>query len=172
MIEENGRVIAVESDTAWIEIQRKAVCDTCSVNKGCGTGVLAKAVGNKRFRIPVNNRINARIGDDVIIGISDDMLVKSSFVAYMVPLLMLFLGAWIGEHVAQFVGFSNSEGFSILFGIVGLSSGFLWLRRFSGRIGKDERYQPLLLRRIGGGQAELNQQRVNYHENLLGNDFK
>jgi len=171
MIEESGRVITIENDVAWIEVQRKAVCDTCSVNKGCGTGVIAKVVGNKRFRIPVNNSINARVGDDVIVGISDDMLIKSSFAAYMTPLLMLFLGAWVGENVAHFIELSSSEGFSTIFGIGGLCAGFFWLRRFSNRIAKDGRYQPILLSRIDG-QGEYNQQRVSYHENPLGNGLK
>jgi len=170
MIEESGRVVALEDDVAWIEMQRKAVCDTCSVNKGCGTGVLAKAIGNKRFRIPVENTVNARVGDDVVVGIGDDMLIKSSFAVYIIPLLMLFAGAWLGEGAAQYMALSGTEGLSVICGIAGLAAGFIWLRHFTAKIGKDSRYQPLLLRRIDG-QDELNQQRIYYRENRLGDDL-
>lgn len=145
MIEENGRIIAVENDMALVEIQRKSVCGSCSVNKGCGAGVLSKVMGNKRFRLTVFNSVNANVGDDVIIGIEDDMLVKSSFAVYIIPLLLFFVGAWIGDNMAgQFV-LPASEVPSILFGILGLFVGFVWLRRFTRKIGNDDRYRPVLL---------------------------
>lgn len=147
MIEENARVIAIENDMAMIEVQRKAVCDTCSVNKGCGTGILAKAMSNKRFQMRVRNTVDARVGDDVIVGIEDDMLVKSSFAVYIIPLLLLFIGAWIGENTAAAFASTSSEGLSILFGLAGMAVGFVWVRYFSRRISNDNRYQPLLLRR-------------------------
>ena len=136
MIEESGRVIAVENDLALIEIQRKSVCNTCSVNKGCGTGVLAKAIGNKRFRLTAQNSV---------VGIEENMLVKSSFAVYIIPLLLLFVGAWCGVNIAGFYAVQASEGFSVLFGMLGLVVGFIWLRYFSQKISKDDRYRPVLL---------------------------
>ena len=145
MIEESGRVIAVENDLALIEIQRKSVCSACSVNKGCGTGVLSKVIGNKRFRMTAQNTLNASVGDEVIVGIEENMLVKSSFAVYIVPLLLLFVGAWCGESIAIHFTLQVSEGFSVLFGMLGLVIGFVWLRYFSQKIRKDDRYRPVLL---------------------------
>ena len=145
MIEESGCVIAVENDLALIEVQRKSVCNACSVNKGCGTGVLSKAIGNKRFRLTAINSINAGVGDDVIVGIKEDMLVKSSFAVYIIPLLLLFVGAWCGLNIAEYFSFQAVEGASVIFGMLGLVIGFIWLHYFSRRISKDDRYRPVLL---------------------------
>lgn len=145
MIEESGCVIAVENDMALIEIQRKSVCSTCSVNKGCGAGVLSKVVGNKRFRLTAYNSVNANVGDEVIVGIDDNMLVKSSFAVYIIPLLLLFVGAWCGKSIAGIFAIQATEGISILFGMLGLVIGFIWLRHFSQKISKDDRYRPVLL---------------------------
>ena len=147
MIEENAWVIAIENDMALIEVQRKAVCDTCAVNNGCGTGILAKAMNNRRFQMKVRNTVDACVGDEVIVGIEDDMLIKSSFAVYIIPLLLLFIGAWIGENSAGAFPSSSPEGLSVLFGMAGLVAGFAWVRYFSKRISSDDRYQPLLLKR-------------------------
>ena len=145
MIEESGRVIAVENDLALIEIQRKPVCNTCSVNKGCGTGVMSQVIGNKRFRLTAKNSLNANVGDKVIVGIAEDMLVKSSFAVYIVPLLLLFVGSWCGIYIAEYFAMQATEGFSVLSGLLGLVIGFIWLRFFSQKISNDDRYRPVLL---------------------------
>jgi len=145
MIEENGRVIAVENNLALIEIQRKSGCNACAVNKGCGAGVLSNVMGNKRYRLTAHNSVNANVGDEVVVGIEENMLVKSSFAVYIVPLLLLFVGAWCGKSIAAHYAVQASEGFSVLFGMLGLVIGFIWLRYFSQKISKDDRYRPVLL---------------------------
>jgi positive regulator of sigma E activity len=44
---------------------------------------------------------------------------------------------------------------SVVFGLVGLAIGFLWLRGFSARIRRDPRFQPVALRRIAGGGSPV-----------------
>jgi sigma-E factor negative regulatory protein RseC len=161
MIEEYGRVVAVKDNMALIEMQRKSVCSACSANKGCGTGVLSKVIGNKRFQLTVFNSVNAGVGDDVIVGIEDDMLVKGSFAVYIIPLLLLFIGSWSGKYIAGLFELSASEGLSILFGMLGLFSGFVWLRHFTRKIGKDDRYRPVLLGSRNGRGIVLSSESFN-----------
>ncbi len=145
MIEEKGKIIDVQDDMALVEIQRKSVCHTCSLNKGCGTGVISSMIGNKRFRFSVYNSINAAVGDNVTIGIEDDLLLKSSFAVYITPLLLMFIGAWSGTYVANLFTMASSEGISVIFGMLGLALGFVWLKRYSEKIRNDDRYRPILL---------------------------
>jgi sigma-E factor negative regulatory protein RseC len=145
MIEEQGKVIDVRDDMALIEIQRKSVCQSCSLNKGCGTGVISSMIGNKRFRFSVYNSLNAEIGDNVTIGIEDDLLLKSSFAVYITPLLLMFVGAWSGIYIASLFSLASSEGLSVIFGILGLTVGFVWLNRYTKKIKNDDRYRPVLL---------------------------
>ena len=50
MIAENAQVVGFEGNDIWVETQRKTACGQCAANKGCGTAVLSKVLGNKRSR--------------------------------------------------------------------------------------------------------------------------
>ncbi|MFC1747268.1 SoxR reducing system RseC family protein [Pseudomonadota bacterium] len=153
MIEEQGRVVSLEGDFAWIETLRTSACGSCSVNKGCGTGVISKYFAARFSRVKAVNQINARVNDSVVIGLEEQALVRGSFAVYVVPLLFMFLLAVIGEFAAQELGVKYGDGMAALFGLAGLASGFLWVRKFSKEISVDERYQPIVVRKGNGAEC-------------------
>ncbi len=53
MITENAIVVSIDNNQTWIETQRKSVCGQCAANKGCGTSVLSKVIGNKFSKMKV-----------------------------------------------------------------------------------------------------------------------
>lgn len=148
MIEEHARVVEVQGDIAWVETQRKGSCGTCSASTGCGTATLSKVVGRRRARVQVLNRIGAGVGEEVMIGIPERVLLKGSFAVYAVPLLAMLVSAWIGVAVAG-AAQELKELLSTLFGLGGLAAGFVWLKGYAGKIGQDALYQPIILRRTG-----------------------
>ena len=148
MIEEQARVVAVDDGMVEMQVQRQTACDACSVNKGCGTGVLAKAIGVKPMRLRVRSALPLKVGDTVIVGIEDRMLVRSSFLVYALPLLLLLAGALFADFMAANLAVENSDIVTIAGGIGGLMAGFFWLRVFSLRMSTDSRYQPRILRRL------------------------
>ena len=148
MIEEQARVVAIDDGTVEMEVQRHTACDACSVNKGCGTGVLAKAIGVRPMQIRARSNLSLNVGDIVIVGIEDQMLVRSSFLVYALPMLMLLVGAFFGELMATNLAVENSDIVTIAGGVIGLAVGFFWLRLFSMRMSADPRYQPRILRRM------------------------
>jgi sigma-E factor negative regulatory protein RseC len=152
MLEEQGRIVAVEEGFAWVETQRQSACGACSANKGCGTGVISKVVGQRATRVRALNEINATTGDEVIIGLHDEALVRGSLAVYAVPLIAMLLMALLGDLAGRELN-NSSEGLTVLFGLAGLGLGFLWVRNFSRRIADDPRYQPVILRRRQGGAA-------------------
>jgi sigma-E factor negative regulatory protein RseC len=141
MIEESGRVVAVEGDFAWIESERKSTCGGCAVRKGCGTSAIAKVLGQRRTRLRVVNRIHAGVGDDVVVGISESGLVRGSLAVYAAPLAGLFAGALAGNLLA-----SNSELVTVAAALAGFVAALLWLKRFSRATEKDAAFQPVVLR--------------------------
>lgn len=145
MIEETARVVTSEGEYAWVETQRRSSCGSCSA-KGCGTGALAKVIGQRVQRLKALNRMGAAEGDTVIVGIREDALVRGSAAVYLVPLLAMLAGALLGETMAGQLG-SDSEVVSIVFGMLGFLAGLFWLRWFNRRVSRDERYQALILRR-------------------------
>lgn len=147
MVEEQGVVVAVEGHAAWVETQRKAVCDTCSVNKGCGTAVISKALGDKRSRIKVlNGDLPLRVGDEVVIGLQEQALLRGSLIVYGLPLMLMMAAALCADYAGrQWLGIAAGDPLEISAGIAGFVAGLLWVRRFSRRIARDPRYQPVIL---------------------------
>ena len=147
MIEETGQVVDVEGAFAWIESERTSTCGACNVRKGCGTAVLAKVLGQRRVHLRVINRINARVGDDVVIGISESGLVRGSLAVYAVPLAVLFAGAIAGDFLGKYFFPGSSDPVAIAGALAGLAAGLFWLKCFSRRTEKDAAYQPVILRK-------------------------
>ncbi len=145
MIEENAQVVSVEGEHAWVESERRSSCSSCSA-KGCGTGALSKVLGAKMQRMKVRNPINAVAGDTVIVGIDESVLLKGSLFVYVLPLLLLLGGGLFGEAMAPQWG-SDGEAMSLLFGLLGLGGGLLWLRYFNRRAASDPRYTAVILRK-------------------------
>lgn len=144
MIEELGIVRRVEGDDAWVDTQRKSSCGSCSA-KGCGTGALAKVIGNRPQQLKLVNSIGAKAGDTVVLGINESALVKGSLAAYIAPLLFMFIGGLLGQTMAEQLGLSVDASSAVL-GVIGLAIGLLWLKLFGRKTATSEQYQPVMVR--------------------------
>lgn len=140
MIEEKGKVVAVKGDLAWVETLRQSACDSCSAKSGCGHSALAK-LGQKTNHLEASCDLDVMVGDQVVVGVPEDVMVKSSILAYLMPLITM-----IGFALMADAYFSN-EGITALFAIAGLAAGFMLLRWHFRRNQHDQRYQPVVLRR-------------------------
>lgn len=147
MLEETGHIVGVDGEFALVESERTSTCGACSVRKGCGTGVIAKLLGNKRMQLRVVNRINATVGDHVVIGISESSLVRGSLAVYAAPLAGLFAGGLAGHFTGLYLAGLETDLFAIAGALAGFIGGLAWLQRFSRRTAVDAAYQPVVLRR-------------------------
>ena len=116
MLEENGRVVRIESGTVWVETVKQSSCSSCSAQKGCGQSLLAKVGDGRRMEIQVDNpqHLDVAIDDDVTLGVGERSFITASFLVYMLPLLVMFIFA----VVAQLAGFSEPK--VILIAVLGL----------------------------------------------------
>lgn len=149
MIEEQAEVVAREGRFAWVQTQRSSTCGACPVHKGCGTAALSRVLGQRRTRVRVLNEADAGVGEQVIIGLPEQALVRGALAVYLVPLLGLLGGALFGAHLAGRLLAEQPDLFSIFFGGLGLAMGIAWLRHHARSIGGDARYQPVIVRRFG-----------------------
>lgn len=154
MLEETAQVVDVNLGEVWVETQRRSACSSCSVNKGCGTAAISRALGNRRSIVRVLASMPLKAGDEVIIGIREHALVKGSLAVYAVPLALLLLGALLGELGAQSFLWQSAEAASIVLGLSGFAVGLFWLRRFTRQIRHDSDYQPVVLRKLSGQAAQ------------------
>lgn len=147
MIEEQATVIAIEGDDVLLQTQRKSACQSCSVNKGCGTSVLAKVVGQRSSQIRVGNTLHARLGDTVLLGVKENALVQGSLLIYAMPLIVMLVMAVIGERWAM-LNDLNSELIAIVSAILGFIISMVVIRWAVSRFGFKQRLQPEMLRII------------------------
>ena len=152
MIEMQARVIATESGAALVEPISDASCSSCassSATSGTGGGCGADKIGQlftlkaKQYR--VIDPIGSHVGDAVIIGIADGAVLRGSAAVYVLPLLLVFIGATLGAYLAPS---QNQDIASIAGAAGGFILGALWLFRFSRQAGNDPQYQPVILRSI------------------------
>lgn len=149
MLEENGTVSHVEGNYAWVETERGSTCSACAARDGCGAGVLAKVLGRRQPRVRAINRVGAHAGDRVVLGLAEQALLQGSAAVYLVPLASMMVAAGIGEWLAGILAVAAADPVSVVFGMLGLGGGLVWLRRFSRRVRDDTRYQPVLIRKLG-----------------------
>jgi sigma-E factor negative regulatory protein RseC len=125
MVEQQARVINVEGDQLVLEAESFSSCNACHVKSGCGTSVLAKWVGRKFTRFNVVNSVNAQVGDQVVVGMSERALMSGSLVIYLWPLLGMIVLALAADFVLaqeagyrdQIIAFSGVAGFVISLGL-------------------------------------------------------
>lgn len=97
-------------------------------------------VGQQRGLVRALTDLQLAIGDGVVIGIREDLLVRGSLLVYLLPLLGLFAGAMLAEWLAL------AESFVILAGLGGFLAVW-WLVRWRSRQSSDDpALQPVVLR--------------------------
>ena len=145
MIEERARVIRSEGDYAWVETQRRSSCGSCAAKRGCGTGALSQVFAGRTQQMQVRNPIDAKAGDEVVLGIEEGALIKGSLAVYLIPLLTMMAGGLLGQAVAP-QWLLEPEAMSMLLGILGLVVGLWWLRGFNRRASQNPLYMAEILR--------------------------
>jgi sigma-E factor negative regulatory protein RseC len=147
MLEETAQVIEVKDGLLIAETESRSGCNHCSSNS-CTTSVVAKLFGVKRNRLVMKNSIDARPGDQVLIGIPDQLLVKASLTAYLLPLTVMLLVTALGDLAGI------DELLLSLLALTGLAVGFLTVRWIS-RNGSSQDYEPRLLRLVSAGYQRV-----------------
>ena len=148
MIEETGRVVALDEGAVWVETLRKSTCSSCSANSGCGQGLMDKlGIGRQRGFVRVLTDLQLALDDVVVIGIREELLLRSALLVYLLPLLGLLGLAGLASSVGL------SEGWIILSGLGGLSMTWLMVRWHCRRNQDDPALQPVVLRAMLAGAA-------------------
>ena len=104
MITENGIVTQANAQTAWVKTTRSAACESCSEKDSCGTS----HHGSQEMTVIVKNTLNVKTGDAVVIGIETKPMLILSFMLYVFPIILLIIGAGIGNSLAPFLKMDES----------------------------------------------------------------
>lgn len=143
MLTEMGLVTKQEAGRVWVQTEAKTSCNSCQVNTSCGTGIISKAFSERSFVTPMSNTLNAEVGDQVEVGIQENLVVRASFWVYLLPLLLMIIFAFVGSGMFE----QSKELVQIVSAVLGLIVGF-WIARLrieSMGSGKKELH-PVLIR--------------------------
>jgi sigma-E factor negative regulatory protein RseC len=134
MLETKAIVIQRQGNEALVEAIQGGGCGHCDSEKGCGSGKLSQLFCSEPRRFRVRNNANAQVGDMVQVVLGDGLLLRSALLMYILPLLLLMIGAAAGTQLSseERVG----EVYSAIGGLVGLISGFLIVKFVSSRRSK------------------------------------
>ena len=83
--------------------------------------------GQNDITVTMKNLLHAREGDRVEVQFTTKNALQSSAVAYIFPLLMLFLGVWLGYVIPQDV-FPVKDALAAILGIIFAAVAFLILK--------------------------------------------
>ena len=95
-MKEDFEVIEITRDSMTIKADRQSGCNSCSSKSACGTGVLSDLFsGISLFKRPLQKGVKA--GDTITLEISSKELFLRASQLYLMPLLALFVGAYLSN---------------------------------------------------------------------------
>lgn len=147
MIEEAGRVVAVEAGAVWVETLRRSGCGRCDEPGGCGNGALAQRARERIGRVRALSGLPLKVGDEVVVGIPDGTLLRGTLLIYLLPVLSMVLGAAGGAAL-----FPGDIG-TVAGLLAGLVLAFVLIRRLSRQAVRDPAGQPLVIRQVVAGET-------------------
>ncbi|SHH62807.1 positive regulator of sigma(E), RseC/MucC [Sporobacter termitidis DSM 10068] len=96
---EEGIVLETDGSTAKVRAGRHTECENCGACPGSGASVLT-----------VQNTIDAHVGQRVLFEIRDEQSLKGAFLIFVLPLLALFAGVWLGGALFSALSLSVPVG--------------------------------------------------------------
>ncbi|MEX1667610.1 SoxR reducing system RseC family protein [Zhongshania guokunii] len=143
MISETGRVVGIDQDALWVETIQRSTCSSCSAQKGCGQGLMNKALDGRRNQLRVKlggqSADDFQLDDQLEIGIPERALVGGAMVVYLLPLFtMLAAMAGVSHY---FVG----DVAAAIGALLGFVAGMVLLGLHARLISDNPAYQPQIL---------------------------
>ncbi len=141
MICERGRVTRRSGSCVFVSSEGQRSCARCAQGRGCGGGLMAQLLGRRLFEVRARTADRSiEVGDEVLLGIRGSALLRLSALMYVVPILCLAAGAWLGGLAGEIV--------SIVAAIAGFAGGLLLVRVTSRYLGGNPAWEPVVMRRL------------------------
>ncbi len=139
-MEEEGVVTAVSGETATVQVTEAGGCQGCAAAGSCKTGAGGRT-------LEAINRAGARPGQCVVIDIESGAFLKASFIVYVVPVIALFAGAFLGGMAAgAFPGIMGPETWQALGGVGLLALSILVIRLYDRKVKASKGLRPVIVR--------------------------
>ena len=108
MATEHGIVLRTDSREAWVKTVKSGSCEGCSARGACHS-----LSDSGEMEVNAINEAGARVGDRIVLSFDTSSLLKATFLLYVFPILLLIIGAGIGQGTAPYFNF-NPSAFSAI----------------------------------------------------------
>ena len=137
-MEEVGVVTKTDGVTATVVVKKKGACDGCSIKGTCEPT-------EKGMEIEALNTVNAQPGQTVKVSIGAYTYLKSSMLAYGMPLVFFIAGAILGKNIGvKYLTGYNSDLIAALTGFAALIISIFLIKLISMRAATKEEYRPYI----------------------------
>jgi sigma-E factor negative regulatory protein RseC len=133
---EKGIVLRTDSEAAWVKTVRSSACEGCTAKGSCHS-----MGGGNEMEVKALNTAGARAGDRVVLSFETASLLKATFLIYVFPIILLIVGAAIGQMLASLIDFTPSA-LSVLLGFVFFFTGLFIIKARANKMAKKNAYQP------------------------------
>lgn len=123
MIEEQVIVTSLDVGGAWVEGVQQSACGSCSAKAGCGKHTMSQLGRKVSLWLPEDDSQDSNclgnklsIGQQVVVGLPEGAILRSTLVLYGIPLMFLLAGAIIGHALAGELASILLSVFSMLLG--------------------------------------------------------
>ena len=132
-------IIVRTGENGWADVvcERSSACSGCQSKQNCHS-----CLSHSKTTVSVLNKAGAQKGDLVSISISNGELLKGAATLYLLPVVGLMVGAFIGPNFDTILSFSGT-GLSVLFSFLGLCLGFAIAASVSRRISAKNKMVPI-----------------------------
>ncbi len=145
MIEEQAKVISIDKNVIVVESTVKSTCSSCTQMDSCGSGQIAKAFPQKQLTYTLFNDQPVNIGDMVVIGLSEKLLLSAAWQVYLWPLIGLIIASSIGQWLMleEIIAY---ELIAVAIGLLGGYLGFYFARQQQNKLLNCSEWVPKLIK--------------------------
>ena len=136
MATEQGIVIRTDSKGAWVKTIKTSSCDGCSARGSCHS-----LSNREEMEVNAINEAGAKVGDRIVLSFETASLLKATFLIYVFPIILLIVGAALGQVLASFIEF-NPSALSVLLGFAFFFSALFIVKARANKMAKKNTYQP------------------------------
>ena len=141
MLQETAVITAIDNGWLTLSVERKGGCSGCKT--GCGVSKLVRVGSSQDLQLCLPDPGQLQVGQRVIIGLPEPVLLQATLLTYGLPLLLFFVAIGMLALVVDLQ--TLAEGWQLLAGVSGGVCGWWLARIFSRRLEGEARVQPQLL---------------------------
>ena len=139
-MQEPGVVMETAGNTAKVMMSRSGGCESCGAAGSC------KVASGDRI-MEADNPVGAKTGQHVLVEIESVLFLKATFLTYMLPVIFLFLGAYLGgKYGPMLSGAISLDYWQAIGGVAFLVLSAVLVRLYDRKVKRTTTIRPVIVK--------------------------